>query len=77
MFTGRGKQLTVFVTETDQYHHQALYMAIIEMLRREGCSGAIGHSRRCRVWRLNADSHRRYSSTVARSATRDHSCGQT
>src|SRR5216684_6769626 len=40
MFTGRGKQLTVFVTETDQYHHQALYMAIIEMLRREGCSGA-------------------------------------
>ncbi len=40
MFTGRGKQLTVFVTETDQYHHQALYMAIIEMRRREGCSGA-------------------------------------
>ncbi|HTT77030.1 MAG TPA: DUF190 domain-containing protein [Candidatus Binataceae bacterium] len=40
MFTGRGKQLTIFVTETDQYHHQALYMAIVEMLRREGCSGA-------------------------------------
>jgi PII-like signaling protein len=40
VFTGRGKQLTVFVTETDHYHHQALYMAIIEMLRREGCSGA-------------------------------------
>src|SRR6185437_244045 len=40
MFTGRGKQLTIFVTETDHYHHQALYMAIIEMLRREGCSGA-------------------------------------
>ncbi len=40
MFTGRGKQLTVFVTETDLYHHQALYMAIIEMLRREGCGGA-------------------------------------
>ena len=30
----------VFVTETDHYHHRALYMAIIEMLRREGCSGA-------------------------------------
>jgi CBS domain-containing protein len=30
----------VFVTETDHYHHQALYIAIIEMLRREGCSGA-------------------------------------
>ena len=40
MFTGRGKQLTIFVGETDLYHHQALYMAIIEMLRREGCSGA-------------------------------------
>ena len=40
MFTGRGKQLTIFFGETDQYQHQALYMAIIEMLRREGCSGA-------------------------------------
>jgi CBS domain-containing protein len=40
MFTGRGKQLTIFIGETDQYHHQALYMAIVEMLRREGCSGA-------------------------------------
>jgi len=40
MFTGRAKQVTIFVGETDQYHHQPLYMAIIEMLRREGCSGA-------------------------------------
>ncbi|MGD0076247.1 MAG: DUF190 domain-containing protein [Candidatus Binataceae bacterium] len=40
MFTGRGKQLTIFVGGTDLYHHQALYMAIIEMLRREGCGGA-------------------------------------
>lgn len=40
MFTGKGKQLTIFIGETDQYRHQALYMAIIEMLRREGCSGA-------------------------------------
>jgi CBS domain-containing protein len=39
MFTGRGKQLTIFMEETDQYHHRALYMAVIEMLRREGCSG--------------------------------------
>jgi CBS domain-containing protein len=39
-FTGRGKQLTIFFGETDQYHHQALYTALIEMLRREGCSGA-------------------------------------
>lgn len=40
MFTGRGKQLTIYIGETDQYHHQALYMTIIELLRREGCSGA-------------------------------------
>lgn len=40
MFTGRGKQLTIFIGETDLYHHHALYMAIIEMLRREGYSGA-------------------------------------
>ncbi len=39
-FSGRGKQLTIFISETDQFHHQALYMAIIEMLRRAGCSGA-------------------------------------
>src|SRR5580658_1599256 len=39
-FTGRGKQLTILIGETDQSHHQALYMAIIEMLRRAGCSGA-------------------------------------
>jgi len=40
MFTGKAKQLNIFIGETDQYHHQALYMAIIEMLRREGCNGA-------------------------------------
>ena len=40
MFTGKGKQLTIFIGESDQYHHQALYMAIVEMLRRAGCSGA-------------------------------------
>jgi PII-like signaling protein len=40
MFTGRAKQLTIFIGETDLYHHQALYGALLEMLRREGCSGA-------------------------------------
>ena len=40
MFAGKGKQLTVFLGETDQYHHQSLYMAMVEMLRREGFSGA-------------------------------------
>ena len=40
MFSGRGKQLTIFLGETDLYHHTALYTAIIERLRREGCGGA-------------------------------------
>jgi CBS domain-containing protein len=40
MFTGRAKQLTIFIGEMDLYHHQALYGALLEMLRREGCSGA-------------------------------------
>ena len=46
MFTGRGKQLTIFVTETDHYHHQALYMAIIEILRRSGCRLVLSFSSR-------------------------------
>ncbi|MHB8381759.1 MAG: DUF190 domain-containing protein [Candidatus Binataceae bacterium] len=40
MFTGKGKQLTIYFGETDQYQHQTLHMALIELLRREGCSGA-------------------------------------
>jgi CBS domain-containing protein len=40
MFTGRAKQLTIFIGETDLYQHQALYGALLEMLRREGCGGA-------------------------------------
>jgi PII-like signaling protein len=40
MFTGRAKQLTIYLGETDRYHHHALYMAIIEWLRREKVSGA-------------------------------------
>jgi CBS domain-containing protein len=40
MFTGKAKQLTIFIGEADLYHHQALYTSLLEMLRREGCSGA-------------------------------------
>lgn len=40
MFAGKSKQLTIYLGETDQYHHKPLYMAIIEMLRREGLGGA-------------------------------------
>jgi PII-like signaling protein len=38
--TGRGRRLTVFFGENDHYHHQPLYMAIVERLRREGYAGA-------------------------------------
>lgn len=40
MFTGRGKQLSIFIGETDSYGHQSLHIAIVEMLRRRGCGGA-------------------------------------
>lgn len=40
MFTGKGRQLTIYLGETDQHHHKALYMAIVELLRREGIAGA-------------------------------------
>ncbi len=40
MVTGAGRQVTIFVGESDQYHHQPLYLAIVERLRREGCGGA-------------------------------------
>lgn len=39
MFTGNGKQLTIYLGEADQYHHKALYMALVELLRREGIAG--------------------------------------
>jgi len=37
---GQGKRVTIYIGETDQWHHQSLYMAILEFLRREGCAGA-------------------------------------
>jgi CBS domain-containing protein len=40
MFTGRGRQLSIYIGETDQYEHKALYLALLELFRREGCSGA-------------------------------------
>jgi CBS domain-containing protein len=37
---GQGKKVTIFIGETDQWHHQPLFMALLEFLRREGCAGA-------------------------------------
>jgi PII-like signaling protein len=37
---GQAKRVTIYVGETDQWHHQPAYMAMLEFLRREGCAGA-------------------------------------
>src|SRR5260221_5050561 len=37
---GQGKRVTIYINNTDQWHHQPLYLAILELLRREGCAGA-------------------------------------
>jgi len=36
----RGKRVTIFVGESDQWHHRPLYLAILEHLKAAGCSGA-------------------------------------
>jgi len=37
---GEAKRVMIFVGESDRWHHQPLYEAIVEMLRTEGCAGA-------------------------------------
>jgi PII-like signaling protein len=37
---GKGQRITVYFGESDQWQHQSLTLALLEMLRREGCSGA-------------------------------------
>ncbi|MBO9541439.1 DUF190 domain-containing protein [bacterium] len=37
---GPGKLLSVYLGESDKWHHQPLYMAIVERARREGLAGA-------------------------------------
>jgi PII-like signaling protein len=38
--TGPGKQLRIFIGESDRWQHQSLAEAILEMLRAEGIAGA-------------------------------------
>jgi uncharacterized protein len=40
MTTGKARQLTIYLGETDKNDHRALYMAIIEWLRKEKIAGA-------------------------------------
>jgi PII-like signaling protein len=37
---GDAKRVTIFIGESDRWHHKPLYQAIVEMLRAEGCAGA-------------------------------------
>lgn len=36
----RGKRVSIFVGESDQWHHRPLYLAILEHLKAAGCAGA-------------------------------------
>lgn len=37
---GLAKKVTVYIGESDRWQHKPLYMAILEMLKREDCAGA-------------------------------------
>ncbi len=37
---GDAKRVTIFIGESDRWHHQPLHTAIVELLRKEGLAGA-------------------------------------
>ena len=37
---GKGQRITVYFAESDQWRYRPLSMALLDMLRQEGCSGA-------------------------------------
>ena len=37
---GDAKRVTIFIGESDRWHHKPLHTAIVEMLRQEGAAGA-------------------------------------
>ena len=37
---GPAKRVTVFIGESDRWHHKPLHTALVEMLREQGCAGA-------------------------------------
>ena len=37
---GDAKRVTIFIGESDRWHHQPLHTAIVQMLRKEGAAGA-------------------------------------
>jgi hypothetical protein len=40
MIEGEAKRVTVYMGESDRWHHTTLHTAIVEVLRAEGCAGA-------------------------------------
>ena len=38
--TETTQQVWIFVKESDQWHHKPLFLAVLDMLRREGVAGA-------------------------------------
>jgi len=38
--TGPGKLVRIYIGNSDQWHGKPLYVAIVEMLKREGIAGA-------------------------------------
>jgi uncharacterized protein len=38
--TGKAKQLSIYMGETDQHHHRSLFMALVEWLREHKFAGA-------------------------------------
>ncbi len=37
---GQAKKVTIYIDESDKWHHQPLSIAILEMLKAQGCAGA-------------------------------------
>lgn len=37
---GQAKRVTIFIGESDRWHHQPLHTAIVEVLRKDGFAGA-------------------------------------
>lgn len=50
--TGPGKLVRIYVGESDRWHGQALYAAIVERVRKEGLAGATVTQLRCRCERI-------------------------
>ena len=58
---GMATKVTVYLGESDRWEHKPLYMAILELLRAEGCAGATAT---CGLVGFGADSYIRTAHIV-------------